>query len=190
MSFVSDLLSWLKKFVKKVVRSVVKFVKKYWAVLLIVALIFFAPQIALWLTAIGAPAWLVTAMGAVATHATPVLTSIWGGAAAVAAVAATAFGNAHVLIQAAIVLGAIGLVDEEALEEIVEIGSELVGEAISVVASGVAGGLSTGLFGSPHALPLMLAAGLAYWLFFAGKSEDDQEPRLALSTDAEIDDNA
>jgi signal transduction histidine kinase len=171
MGFLSDIFGWLKRFITRIVAQVVDFVKKYWWLVVIVALIFFAPSIAVWLSNTGAPLWLVNAFTFTATYATPILASVWAGTLAYAGAAATAFSTASLAVKGALVLGAIALVDEQAAGELITVGAELVSSTIGLVTAGVTTGVVSGIFSASPLVPIALIGAATYFLYFRKKED-------------------
>lgn len=170
MSILSSLFDWVFAILKSIVSFIVDFIKEYWLLLVIIALIWFAPAIGAYLATSGAPGFLVSAFTWVGTTITPVLVgglaSIWTWGAGVASASWTAFAGASIGVQAAVVVGAGMLIAPEETAELIsevgEVAAEIVYATVSAVASGT--GLSTGL--------LVAGLGLTAWFFFF-RSDDE-----------------
>lgn len=163
------LLGSIWKLIKKVIDVIFKFLKDIfgdlWPILLIIAVIYFAPYIATYLTSIGAPGWLTTAFTTLA-EATPSLTSamtwLWDSGSTLASTGWTAFKQLDVGTQAAILTGAAALLAPEETEAVIS-------DAVGLLGTGVAA-ITGGLLSSPVGLAL---AGFAfYWVFLR-----DDKPR-------------
>jgi flagellar biosynthesis component FlhA len=103
---------------------------------------------------------------------------LWGAATAVGVAVATAWKAATFVGKAAMVLGAIALVDSETASDLVDGVVEFAGEIVTTGVSAVAGGVTSGVTGGLAPLvPFMLMGGLAYFLLFAGNDDDKDKNR-------------
>jgi hypothetical protein len=180
MGILSKLVDVIKKILSKLWKAIVKFVKKYWVVILILAVIYFAPMAASWLTSVGAPSWLSGSMAWIASTLTPYLTSavgyLWSATAGLAASAWGAFASASLTTQLALGLGAAYLLAPEETSELVSEVAEVVGDVTVDLIGAVASGVGSSLFSNP----VVAIAGvglLAWWLWpSSDNSTKEKEP--------------
>lgn len=156
-NLISKLIDLIVAVVKKIVKAIIDFIKKYWWVILLVAVIWFAPQIALFFAEsgyFGLSNFFLAIANTLSTPLWSAATWAWSGISALGGSAWTAFKAAEMTTKLSIVTGAAAiLAPDETAEVITEIGTTLVD-----VASGVVGGLLSN--------PVLLgAAGLALFLF-------------------------
>lgn len=176
MSFLSSLFDWIKAIFAKIVDFVVEFIKKYWWVIAIVAVIYFAPAIAGYLSSTGAPSWLTSAFTWVGnTLTTPLvgaLSSAWTWMSGVAAAGYASFAGAALTTQLGIIAGVGMLLAPEETTELISEAAEVAGEVVYAAGSAVVSGSGLGTVLTVGALGVG-----AYFLFFAGgsKSSDDGE---------------
>jgi hypothetical protein len=167
------MLSSLGKLLKKIVSKLLDFIKKIlknlWPLLILVAIVFFAPLAAAWLASVGAPTFLTTAFTWVGANVTPLLStalsSLWAGGKAVVGAAYSAFSAASTSTKLSLVGGAAALL---APEETAEFISE-VGEYVAETATTVLGGIVGTLVSNPI---ILIGGGLLLWWFL---SRDDKE---------------
>lgn len=180
MGLLSAIGRLFKSIFNKLMKLIKTIFKKFWWVLLIVAIIWFAPAIAAFLSASGAPSFLVTAFNGVATL-TPYLQSAvsWLGTNGGAALdkAWTGFKALEFSQQLAIVGGAAALIAPEETMEVVSETASLAGKMVSSVVSAVSSS-----FG-----PLLIGATALYLFLTRKKGEDTTvavvpmgQPNLAL----------
>lgn len=166
MSVFSSLFKLIGAIVRKIVKAVVDFIKKYWWIIVIVALIYFAPAIGTYLLANGMTT-LGTAFTTIGTSVTPLLVdgvaALWEGVSGAAGWAGKAFGALSLGEQAAIVTGAAALIAPEET-------ADLLGEVADVLID-TAGSLLSALGIGPGVL-IAVAAGLGLW-WFMSKGKDD-----------------
>lgn len=169
MGILSSIWKLFKAVVKKLFKFVAAIFKKFWWVILIVAIIYFAPVIAAYLASAGAPEFLVTAFTWIG-GATPVVASIVdaaiGGAAALGGAAWAAYASAGLGTQLAIAVGASMLLAPEETMQVIADATEIVVD----VAGNVLGGIAKGIGSTTWWIVGGLAA---YFLFFRGKDSDD-----------------
>lgn len=171
MSVLGSIFKWIGALLKKVVSMVGKVLKKIWPILLLIAVIYFAPFLTGYLTSIGAPGFLTSALSAVATNVTPLLTSaiayVSSGAATVGSTAWAAFKTAEISTQAALVLGTSLLIAPEETAGLIGDAANAVGEVVGQVG----GGLVSGVFGGSGTLMLFALGAAAYFLLFPSNNE-------------------
>lgn len=176
----SNILSSLWKLIKKIFKVIIDFISNilgdWWLLILVIAVIWFAPAIAVWLAGMGAPSWCVAAFEAISVL-TPTITSwgtaIWNGVSGAAGSAWTTFGQLTAGQQAAVALGAsAALAPDETAEVLADVGN-IAGEVIG----SVVGGLSSTPLGS------MILVGLGVWAVFYlfGGGKDKKGPEGGLS---------
>lgn len=174
MSILSSILDWIKAVFKKLVEFIVDFIKKYWVLIAIVAIIWFAPAIGAYLGSIGAPSFITSAFTWIGATVTPVLisglTASWAWVSAGATSAWAAFAGASLVTQAAIVIGAGVLLAPEETAELISETAELAAELITTVVGAVASGT-----GISSALAIGGIGLLAYWFFIGRSSDDDRQ---------------
>lgn len=164
MSIFSSLMNLIKKIVKKVIDLVKKLFKKFWPLLLVVALIYFAPVIAPFLTQIGLPT-LGSFFSSIATTVTPALTEglswAWSGVSKAAKSGWTAFSGLSLGTQASVVAGAAALIAPEET-------ADLLSEVVSTVGDGLASLISA----IPSSVWWLAGGALAlWWLWPAERGE-------------------
>lgn len=171
MSLFSDIFNWFSAIFKKLLSAVTDFLKKYWVIIALVAIIWFAPAIATWLTSSGAPSWLSGTFSWIGSTITPIVTSagtaLWDGVTSFASGAWAAFTDAGFGTQLA-VIGLAGML--LAPEETAKVISD-VGEAAGELIGSVAGAAITAVTSSPLIWIAVAAAG-AYLLFSGDDSSD------------------
>lgn len=164
MSIISAFVKLLKAIVKKIIKFIIAVIKKFWWVILIIAIIYFAPYLLTTMVEIGAPEFLCTAMEYIAVELSPLVVDAvaWAvdGVVSVAATAGTAFGEAGIIVQAATVIGSCFLIAPDETTELVSEVAAGVGELLGAAVSGVSSGLGLGSW-----LLWGLAAFAAYKLF-------------------------
>lgn len=165
MSIFSSLMNLIKKIVKKVVDLVKKLFKKFWPLLLVVALIYFAPVIAPFLTQIGLPT-LGSFFSSIATGVTPTLTKAlswaWSGVSGAAKSGWTAFSGLSLGTQASVVAGAAALIAPEET-------ADLLSEVVSTVGDGVTALLEA----VPSSVWWLAGGALALWLLWPSKRQEE-----------------
>lgn len=162
----SSLFDLIKAIIKKLVTLIKKIFKKLWPVLLLIALIYFAPVLGVWFTTNGF-ATLGTFFTTVGTTVTPTLvkigTAVGEAAGATASAATEAFAGLSTSTQLAVVTGAAAIIAPEEtaslVGDIIDAGFSLGGAALGAVFSN-----PTVLFG---------AAAFAFWFFFLRKKKGD-----------------
>lgn len=174
-NFISKIFKAIFAAVKKVIKAIWKFIKKYWFIILLLVIIYFAPLLTTWLTSVGAPAWLSTSMMWIATNVTPMLMSAVGwvisSGGALLSSAGTWFGSLGFGAQAALIAGATYLLAPEETTEAISSMISGVADMVGDIAGAVVGGVGTALFSSP--LGLLLAGVGLYWLFGGSKKKKD-----------------
>lgn len=176
MSLLGSLGNLIKRIFSKIFDFIKKIFKKFWWVLLIIAIVWFAPTILAWLTTAGAPSWLIAGTSWVATNVTPLLVSagtwLWSGAGSLLSAAWTGYTSLGIGTQAAIALGAAALLAPEETQQVLDDAITTAGEIVGVVTGAVGSALSK----SP--LVWVGLAGLAAWLFFGSDEDDDRKAEL------------
>lgn len=165
MSFLSSIGKMLKAIFKKLLSWVKKILKAIWPILLIIAIIYFAPMAVAWLTSVGAPSFLVTGMSAVSSLTPYVTTALsWLGtnAGALVSSAWSGYSSFGTGTQLAILGGAAAMIAPEEFQEVIKEGAALAGDVIGTVAGAVAKGFAA----SPIGI-LAIGAG-ALWLIGSG----------------------
>lgn len=165
MGLLSAIGRLFKAIFSKLMKLITTIFKKFWWVLLIVAIVWFAPAITAFLTASGAPSFLVSAFSGVATL-TPYLQSAvsWLGTTGGAALdkAWTGFKALEFSTQLAVVGGAAALIAPEETMGVISETVSLAGDMVGAVAGAV-----SSAFG-----PLLLGAIGLYFLFFREKRQE------------------
>lgn len=147
MSFLNSLAAWFKAIFKAIFKFVTKLLKQLWPLILIIAVIYFAPVIGVWLTSVGAPAWLSSSFVWIGANITPLLTSaissVWSGTAAVAGNAWTAFKAAELTTQLMVLGATAALIAPDETAALISDAVKTVGGVVTDVASNVAGSILT-----------------------------------------------
>lgn len=151
------------------------FLKEFWWILLIIAIIYFAPAIIGWLTANGAPSFVITAMEGISVL-TPYVTSavqwVWGMVSSGATSAWTAFKGLELGQQAAILFGAAALLAPEETAAVVSAAVDMAAGVVETVVGAAASGLGS------SGLGMLLLGGAALW-FFATSGSEESDPATA-----------
>lgn len=169
MSIFSDIFNWFSAIFKKLLNVIVDFLKKYWVIIALIAIIWFAPAIATWLTTSGAPSWLSGTFSWIGSTITPIVaqagTALWDGVTTFASGAWGAFTDAGFGTQLA-VIGVAGmlLAPEETAKIISDVG-EAAGDLIGVVADATVGAVASS--------PLIWIAVLGVGAYFVLSNDDD-----------------
>lgn len=160
------ILSAIWNLIKKIFSSVLGWLKdifgKFFLIILILVLIWYAPVIAAWLTSVGAPSFVVSMFNGLSVLAPYVQSAgqwLWTSGSGLVSSAWSAYRGLDAGTQAAIALGAAAAIaPEETAELVAEAGSLLVDTAGTVLGA---------LTSNPWVL---VAGGLAvWWLFFRDK---------------------
>jgi phage-related protein len=164
MSLADSILDWIKAVIEKIIAFITNFIEEYWLVLLAIVLICYAPGIGSWLTTNGFASLgsAFTWVGATVTQ--PVLSAlstVWSGVAAVG----SAFADAGLGTQLAVVAGSMALIaPEEAtavIDEAIDLASDVIGSVVGAVVS------------ATNILPWLLG-GLGLYLIFTGDDEGER----------------
>lgn len=164
MGFLSSLWKAIKSVVSKIVDWIIDFIKEYWLYIVVLIVVWYAPQISGYLGSIGAPAWAVSAFAWVGTAIAPTLWTAgawaWEGITASVGSGWSAFKAAEFGTKISILTGAGMLIAPEEtaalLKETTKSVLDVTGDIISSVGAALAN--------NPLAL---VGAGLAvYFLFF------------------------
>lgn len=169
MSIFSKLWAAIRKIISKIFTFVKKILEKLWPLLLALAVIWFAPAIAGWLTTAGAPTWLSGAFSFIGTTVTPYLTSaaswLMSGAGSLFSGAAGVWSSLSMGTKASVILGAATLLAPEEMADLAgEVGT-VIGDTIGDVGGAIAGGFASSPFG-------MIAIGLTIW-FLLSRDKDE-----------------
>lgn len=166
----SSLWKAIKAIVKKIFEFIKKFLKKFWVLIALVAVFWFAPAIAGYLASAGAPSWLTGAFSWISTSITPAVatTGEWlmSGAGQLggwlkAGWASLTFGQ-----KATMAVGAAGLL---APEETVKFLGD-VAETVGDVAGAGLGAIAAATTKSPL---VVAAIAFAVWYFFIKEDENE-----------------
>lgn len=177
MSFLNSLASWFKAIFRSIFKFITKLLKTLWPIILVAALIYFAPAISSWLVSSGAPTWLSGAFGWVGTSVTPLLTSavsgIWSGTTALAGSAWTAFKAASLTTQLMVLGATAALIAPDETAAVISDAVTTVAGVVSDVASTVGTTIATT---SIAGIPLWLwgVGGLAAYFILTSKGKSDQ----------------
>lgn len=166
-----SILSSLGRLIKRIFSTIFKWIKKilgkWWLLLLILVVIYFAPAIWVALAEMGAPAWITGAFEWIAVNASPYLVSavdfLWSGAGSLLSAAWSGYQSLGFGWQAAIALGAASLLAPEETSAFISDAIDGVADVIGTVAGAVVGGIGSAISDNPWLL-LALAAGV--WFFF------------------------
>jgi phage-related protein len=174
MSILSSLGKLLKKIVSKILDLVKEIFKKIWPLILVIAIIYFAPVLAGYLGSAGAPAFLTNAFTWVGANVTPLVTSglssLWSGASTLISNGWSAFKAASMSTKLSVLSGAAALIAPEET-------AEFIGEAAEFVvdtATGIVGSVAGALFSNPWVL--VGGAVALYFLLRKNKTEITMEP--------------
>lgn len=140
MSIVSSIFKLFGAILKKIFRFVLNFIKKFWWVILIIALIYFAPVIVAYLTSIGAPSWLTTAftwLSGATPYVTSVVNSIISGASWIGTSVWNAFASASLGTQLSVAVGASMLIAPEETSQVISDTASLITDVTGSVIGGV-----------------------------------------------------
>ena len=177
MSFLNSLASWFKAIFRSIFKFITKLLKTLWPIILVGALIYFAPAISSWLVSSGAPTWLSGAFGWVGSTVTPLLTSavsgIWSGTAALAGSAWTAFKAASLTTQLMVLGATAALIAPDETAAVISDAVSTVAGVVSDVASTVATTVATT---SIAGVPLWLwgVGGLAAYFLLTSNKKSNQ----------------
>lgn len=134
----------------------------WFLIILIIVLIWFAPVIAVWLTSVGAPSFLVsvfTSMSSLTPYVIKAGTWLWGGASSLVSTAWSSYKGLETGTQAAIALGAAALIAPEETATLITDAADLVSTGAESILGAVVGAATSS--------PILLAVGgLAIWYFF------------------------
>lgn len=177
---ISALLKAVFAAVKRVARTFVAVVKRAWWVVAIIAIIYFAPALAVWAAQSATTSWMVPLFNAVATNLTPALAKF----AAWAAKAYASFGEWWEALgfwwKVAYTAGAMFLLAPEESQELAkEISSAVndavagIGAAVGSAAAAAIGGTVVGLATSP--VGAIAAAAAIWWLLARRRGEEEDE---------------
>lgn len=123
MSIFSALGRLLKRIFSTIMKWLKKILGKWWLLLLVILVIYFAPAIWVWLAEVGAPAFLTDAFAWIATNMSPYLISavdfLWSGAGSLISAAWSGYQSLGFGWQAAIALGAASLLAPEETAELI-----------------------------------------------------------------------
>jgi hypothetical protein len=166
----SSLGKLLKKVLSKLMDFIKKILKKLWPLLIIIAIIYFAPLTAGYLSSIGAPSFLTSTFTWVAGNVTPLLSttlsSLWSGGKALLGSAYSAFGAASTSTKLSLLSGAAALLaPEETAEFIGDVGSYIADTATTVL-----GAIAGTLFSNPI---ILIGGGLALWWLLSSKDSKE-----------------
>lgn len=171
MGIFKALWKLISKIVSRILKAIVAFVKKFWFIILIIAVIYFAPFLLTQLVAAGAPTWMTTAASWVATTLTPSVVSGVGwlasGAKTMGSSAWAAFADLGMGTQLALASGVAAAVAPEEFADLVTEAANLASDVVGTVVGAV-----TGSFLSSPIGIVAIAAG-AIWLLGTG---DDERP--------------
>lgn len=169
MSLFSAIWNLVKKIFGKLFSWLKEVFGDWWQLLLIIAIIWFAPMIAGWLASVGAPEFLVTAMTWVGTNATPYVvaagTWLWEGGASLVSSAWTAYKGLDFGTQAMLAVGAAALLAPEETEAVLKEGVDLVADVVGTVGTALV---------KSSAFLWALGAAAVYMLFV---NDEKEQPR-------------
>lgn len=181
-NFLSKLFDLLKAIIKKIVDAVVKFVKKYWVLILMVMVVWFAPAIGPWLNSVGAPSFLVNSLSWVSSTLTiPLKSGLAGlvsGSSSLGSTAWSAYAKLGIGAQTAIAVGAAAAIAPEETAAVLEEAVELVADITSTV---LGAGLSAigGIVSSSGLGTVFLWGGLAFGAYLLLKDgKDENKPQI------------
>lgn len=141
MSFLSDVLDWFIDTIKDLIKTLLDFIRKYWVIILIIVLLYiYAPAIATYLTEIGAPQWLASAVANFPSMLEAAGNALW----AFGQEAGAAFLQAGWQTQLAVVAAAGYAINpdgtqelvEETIKDLAESGSDLIGSVVDSLFGG------------------------------------------------------
>lgn len=164
MGFLSSLWKAIKSVVSKLIEWIVDFIKEYWLYIVILIIVWYAPQIAGYLGSVGAPTWAVSAFAWVGAVISPTLWTAgawaWEGITASVGSGWSAFKAAEFGTKISILTGVGMLIAPEETAALLEATTSSILDATGSVLSAIGSALSDN--------PLALAGvGLAvYFLFF------------------------
>lgn len=163
MSVLSSLFNLVKRIISKVFSFVKKLFKRLWPILLIVALIYFAPAIGPFLTSAGLPS-LGSFFSTMGTTMTPslvkFLSSVWSGVGSLGSSAWNAFSSLSFGTQLSVATGAAALLAPEET-------ADLIGEVVDTV-----GDIAGDVLSATGMTPWLIGGGLLLLFLFLkrGKS--------------------
>lgn len=170
MGFLSAIWNLIKKIFSAVLGWITKLFSKFFWIILIIVVIWFAPVIAAFLLEVGAPTFLVTAFETIAI-ATPYVQSagmwLWSQGSSLVSTAWQAYRGLDAGTQAAVALGVAAAIAPEET-------AALLDETIELATS-VGGSLIGALARNPT---VMIAAGVIGWWFLFGRKKHDNESTL------------
>lgn len=165
MSILSAIWNLIKKIFSAVIGWIKKILSKYFWIILILAIIWFAPVITAWLVEVGAPQFLVTAFQGI-SELTPSLQGagkwLWDAGSSVAKGAWTSYKGLDTGTQAAIALGAAAAIAPEETSALLD--------ETAATASSLLGTIGTAI-SKTSAFGLLLVGGAIYLL--SKRKKDD-----------------
>lgn len=164
-----NLLKVVKAILSKIFSFLKKIFKKFWPLLLIVALVFFAPALVGVLTSMGAPSWLIGGMSFIASNITPFLMTGLGwlkaGALWVFGGVTSIWGSLGLMGKVIAVIGtAFLLAPEEATDFVVDFIDDV---------GGVIGDVGGAILGTPL---LLIGGGAMLWFAFSRRKKQRELP--------------
>lgn len=163
MSILSSIGKLFKAVFSKLLKVIKKIFKAIWPLLLIIAIIYFAPVAAAFLTSAGAPLWLSGSFSWIASTLTPTLMSglSWLSTGVGSALSSgwTAFKGLETGTQLAILGGAAAVIAPEETADVIQSAADTVLDVVGTVL----GGVGSALISSPW---LLAAAAIGVWYFF------------------------
>jgi hypothetical protein len=174
-----DLLDAIFGWIKAVWDKIWEFIKENWLIILLIVVIWYAPQIAAWLESSGAPAFLVDSFSWIGSAVTPTLHLIGGYVtSALSAIGEATWGfltseSIGWAVKALVVLGGAYLIAPEEAAAIIDAATEFATDVVVDVVSAIASGVSDAI-----GLPALAMGGIALYFFFSGRKKDKQQKAL------------
>lgn len=164
MGILSAIWNLIKKIFSAVLGWLSDLFGKFFWIILILVVIWFAPVIATWLVSVGAPSFLVTAFQAISVL-TPYVQSagmwLWTSGSSLVSTAWSAFRGLDAGTQAAVALGAAAAIAPEEMQTLIKEAGSLLADGASAIIDGIVSN------------PLLLAgAAAAVWFLFFRKKSD------------------
>jgi hypothetical protein len=178
MGFISDLGSLISKIFSAIWGWIKDILKNFWWIILIIAIIYFAPELLAFLSSAGAPAFVTDALGYIAANVTPIVVSIVDAIGTGLYSAATeGWGWFKALSwqqELSVLLGASSLIapaqTAKVIGDVATVAAGLVGTTV--------GALASGLLGSPLGTLLIVGAG-AYVVYKLTRKKDSVDQRAS-----------
>jgi hypothetical protein len=175
MSILDSFLSLILAVIAAILSDIWQFVMDYWPIILILVMIYFAPQIAVYLAQTSwAPTWLISlfeALAVVSPYLVAVVDAAWAGMLYLASTAWSVYTALGPWLQLAVALGAAYLLAPEETSDFVDDVVGVVSSGLGIVAD-IISGVTAPVIGPLLTLAL---AGAGLWIMASDDDDDQQE---------------